>query len=225
MLTLASRSTASGRGGRGADARTPAESAATLTFTEQARRRQLVECTIDLISTQGLPATSLSAIASAAGLSKAAVLYHFSSKDNLTRAALDHVLEEFTAYVNERVAAAPGPRDAVIAYVRAMIGYQREHRRHVRVITEMLLDDHGGTRLKNPGGHDTASRWQALAGLLAEGQRAGCFRDFDVRTVSLAVGGAIDGVIGHWLAHPEFDLDVAAGEVETFTLNAIGAAR
>ncbi|MFH8793497.1 TetR/AcrR family transcriptional regulator [Streptomyces sp. NPDC017941] len=56
-----------------------------LTFTEQARRRQLVECTIDLISTHGLPATSLSAIAAAAGLSKAAFLYHFSSKDNLTR--------------------------------------------------------------------------------------------------------------------------------------------
>ncbi|MFH8793498.1 hypothetical protein [Streptomyces sp. NPDC017941] len=105
-----------------------------------------------------------------------------------------------------------------------MIGYQREHRRHVRVITEMLLDDHGGTRLKNPGGHDTANRWQALADLLAEGQRAGSFRDFDVQIVSLAVGGAIDGVIGHWLAHPDFDLDAAEAEVETFTLNALEAA-
>ncbi|MFH9069931.1 TetR/AcrR family transcriptional regulator [Streptomyces alboflavus] len=194
------------------------------TFTEQARRRQLIECTIDLISTKGYPATSLSAIAERAGLSKAAVLYHFSSKDNLTRATLDHVLEEFTAYVGERVAAEADPRAAVMAYVRAMIGYQQAHRRHVRVITEMLLDDHGGTRLKTPGGHDTAGRWQALADLLAAGQRAGAFRPFDVRTVSLAVGGAIDGVIGHWLAHPDLDLDAAADELETFTLNAIGAA-
>ena len=194
------------------------------TFTEQARRRQLIECTIDLISTKGYPATSLSAIAERAGLSKAAVLYHFSSKDNHTRATLDHVLEEFTAYVGERVAAEADPRAAVMAYVRAMIGYQQAHRRHVRVITEMLLDDHGGTRLKTPGGHDTAGRWQALADLLAAGQRAGAFRPFDVRTVSLAVGGAIDGVIGHWLAHPDLDLDAAADELETFTLNAIGAA-
>lgn len=193
------------------------------TFTEQARRRQLIECTIDLISTKGYPATSLSAIAEQAGLSKAAVLYHFSSKDNLTRATLDQVLEEFTAYVGARVAAEADPRAAVIAYVRAMIGYQQAHRRHVRVITEMLLDDHGGTRLKTPGAHDTAGRWQALADLLAAGQRAGSFRPFDVRTVSLAVGGAIDGVIGHWLAHPDLDLDAAADELETFTLNAIGA--
>lgn len=46
-----------------------------LTFTERARRQQLIDATIDLISTRGYPATSLSAIAERAGLSKAAVLY------------------------------------------------------------------------------------------------------------------------------------------------------
>ncbi|MFC9233229.1 TetR/AcrR family transcriptional regulator [Streptomyces decoyicus] len=204
-----------------------------LTFTERARRQQLIDATIDLISTRGYPATSLSAIAERAGLSKAAVLYHFSSKDNLTRAALEQVMDQFGAYVTERVAQAAGPRDAIVAYVRAMIGYQQAHRRQVRVITEMLLDDGGGTsrsseaesgggtRLKTPGSHDTRGRWQALADLLEEGRRAGALREFDTRTVALAVGGAIDGVIAHWLVHPELDLDAAAAELEEFTLNAI----
>lgn len=192
-----------------------------LTFTERGRRRQLIEATIDLISTRGYPATSLSAIAERAGLSKAAVLYHFSSKDNLTRAALEQVMEQFRGHVGERVARAAGPRDAIIAYVRAMIGYQQAHRRQVRVITEMLLDDEGGTRLKTPGSHDTHGRWQALAALLAEGQKAGVFREFDVQAIALAIGGAIDGVIAHWLVHPELDLDAAAAELEEFTLNAI----
>ncbi|MGW2022601.1 TetR/AcrR family transcriptional regulator [Streptomyces decoyicus] len=192
-----------------------------LTFTERARRQQLIDATIDLISTRGYPATSLSAIAERAGLSKAAVLYHFSSKDNLTRAALEQVMEQFGAYVTERVAQAAGPRDAIVAYVRAMIGYQQAHRRQVRVITEMLLDDEGGTRLKTPGSHDTGGRWQALADLLEKGRQAGALREFDTRTVALAIGGAIDGVIAHWLVHPELDLDVAAAELEEFTLNAI----
>ncbi|MFE0381403.1 TetR/AcrR family transcriptional regulator [Streptomyces inhibens] len=199
---------------RGADPDEP-------TFTERARRQQLIEATIDLISTRGYPATSLSAIAERAGLSKAAVLYHFSSKDNLTRAALEQVIEQFSAYVTERLAQASGPREAVVAYVRAMIGYQQANRRQVRVITEILLDDHGGTRLKTPGSHDTHGRWQALAALLTDGQQAGVFREFDVRTVALAIGGAIDGVIAHWLVHPELDLDAAAAELEEFTLNAI----
>ncbi|MFJ9854912.1 TetR/AcrR family transcriptional regulator [Streptomyces sp. NPDC101150] len=191
------------------------------TFTERARRQQLIECTIDLISTRGYPATSLSAIAERAGLSKAAVLYHFASKDNLTKAALDQVMGEFSAYVTERLARAAGPREAVIAYVRAMIGYQQANRRHVRVITEMLLDDHGGTKLKTPSSHDTNGRWQALAALLIEGQEAGVLREFNPQTLALAIGGAIDGVIAHWLVHPDLDLDAAAAELETFTLNAI----
>ncbi|MFC5721700.1 TetR/AcrR family transcriptional regulator [Streptomyces gamaensis] len=202
---------------------TPRRSGAadTPTFTERARRAQIVECTIDLISTRGYPATSLSAIAEAAGISKAAVLYHFSSKDNLARTTLEHVLEQFTAYVGEQVGRTPDPLDAVLAYVRAMISYQRANRRHVRVITEMLLDDAGGTRLKNPGSHDTSDRRQSLERLLSAGQRAGRLRDFDVTTVALAIGGAIDGVIAHWLVHPEFDLDAAADELEAFALSAI----
>ncbi|MFJ9472915.1 TetR/AcrR family transcriptional regulator [Streptomyces caniferus] len=191
------------------------------TFTERARRQQLIDATIDLISTRGHPATSLSAIAERAGVSKAAVLYHFSSKDNLTRAALEQVMEQFGAYVTERLARADGPREAIIAYVRAMIGYQQANRRQVRVITEMLLDDEGGTRLKTPGSHDTHGRWQALAELLTAGQEAGVLREFDVQTIALAIGGSIDGVIAHWLAHPELDLGAAAAELEEFTLNAI----
>ncbi|ARZ72069.1 TetR/AcrR family transcriptional regulator [Streptomyces sp. HU2014] len=191
------------------------------TFRERARRQQIIECTVDLISTRGYPATSLSAIAEEAGISKAAVLYHFSSKDNLTRAALAQVLERFTEYVTARVESEPDPLAAVVAYVRAMISYQRANRRHVRVITEMLLDDAGGTRLKTPGSHDTHDRLGRLVALLEAGQRAGRLRDFDPRTVALAVGGAIDGVISHWLAHPDLDLEAAADELETFTLHAI----
>ncbi|MEV6670255.1 TetR/AcrR family transcriptional regulator [Streptomyces sp. NPDC051162] len=191
------------------------------TFRERARRQQIVECTIDLISTRGFPATSLSAIAEEAGISKAAVLYHFSSKDNLTRAALTQVLERFTAYVAERVERETDPLATVVAYVRAMVSYQQANRRHVRVITEMLLDDEGGTRLKAPGSHETHGRRQALAALLAAGQESGQLRRFDPEAVALAIGGAIDGVISHWLAHPDFDLDAAADELETFALAAI----
>ncbi|MFE9557471.1 TetR/AcrR family transcriptional regulator [Streptomyces sp. NPDC006703] len=190
-------------------------------FTEQARRRQLIEATIDSIATRGYPATSLAAIAEQAGVSKAAVLYHYASKDKLTEATLAHVLERFMAYVSERVEREDDPRGALVAYVRAMIGYQQANRRHVRVIVEMLLDDQGGTKLKTPGSHDTGGRWQGLAALLTAGQEARAFREFDTRTVALAIGGAIDGVIAHWLVHPELDLDAASKELVAFTLLAV----
>ncbi|GAA3077045.1 hypothetical protein GCM10020000_73240 [Streptomyces olivoverticillatus] len=46
-------------------------------------------------------------------------------------------------------------------------------------------------------------------------------REFDPQTVALAIGGAIDNVIAHWLVHPELDLDAAADELVDFTLHAI----
>ncbi|WP_405780069.1 TetR family transcriptional regulator [Streptomyces sp. NBC_01378] len=86
----------------------PRRADATPTPTEQVRRGQLIEATIDLICERGCAVASLSAIAQQAGMSKAAVLYHFSSKDNLTQATLTHVLDSVTAYVTERVAHAAG---------------------------------------------------------------------------------------------------------------------
>ncbi|CAM01186.1 TetR family transcriptional regulator [Saccharopolyspora erythraea NRRL 2338] len=191
------------------------------TFTERARRRQIIDSTIELISVRGYTGTSLSAIAEAAGISKAAVLYHFSSKDNLTEATLQHVFEQYTAYVMERVERAADAREAVLAYVRAMISYSRDNRRHIRLITEVLLDDKGGTRLKAPGSHEAGGRLRGLADLLAAGQEAGLLRDFDTTTIALAIGGAIDGVVSQWLADPELDLDAATEELESFVILAI----
>ncbi|GAA2800984.1 TetR/AcrR family transcriptional regulator [Saccharopolyspora taberi] len=191
------------------------------TFTEQARRQQIMERTIELISTRGYPGTSLSAIAEAAGISKAAVLYHFGSKEKLAEATLAHVFEQFGSYLTEHVERAADPLAAVLAYVRAMVAYSGENRRHIRLITEVLLDDKGGTKLKAPGSHDAGDRWRTLAELLATGQRAGVLREFDTKTVSLAVGGAIDGVISQWLADPDLDLAAAADELEVFVLNGV----
>lgn len=54
-----------------------------------------------------------------------------------------------------------------------------------------------------------------------DSRAAGRLREFDPPTAALAVGGAIDGVVAHRLAHPELDLDAATDELETFTLHAI----
>ncbi|GAB3562128.1 TetR/AcrR family transcriptional regulator [Amycolatopsis endophytica] len=193
------------------------------TFTEQARRRQLIEATIEVISARGYGGASLAAIAEHAGVSKAAVLYHFGSKDDLAEATLGHVFEAFGAHVLDRMAAAPDTRARLSAYVRGLIDYQGGHRTHVRLITEVLLDDRGGTRFRQPGQHDRNQRWQMLAELLAAGQAEGVFRPFDAKTTALAIGGAIDNVVSQWLADPGLDLTAAADELETFVLRAVEA--
>ena len=189
------------------------------TFTEEARRRQIIDCTIELVAERGPAAASLAAIAARARISKAAVLYHFASKDAVFDATMHHVITSYAAAVGQRVDAAGGPEEMLVAYLRGTIAYMRDHPAQVRVIVEGLARD---PELA-PGSPGQASRWQAVAGILAQGQQAGVFRAFDTHTLALMINGALDGVVAEWIGSTDLDLDVAAAELETAVLLAVGA--
>jgi TetR/AcrR family transcriptional regulator len=180
---------------------------------EGARRGQIIDSAIQLIAEQGLARTSLSRIAEKAGISKAAVLYHFKNKDELLDEVLARVLGGLVTQVGARVDAAPTPRAAVFAYLRAMIGHLTANPDHVRVITEAMA-------IAELAGHNAVradpSRWKALADLLAAAQAAGQMREFDTKAIAVLIGGAVDGLVGQWIAEPDFDLTAAASELETF---------
>jgi TetR/AcrR family transcriptional regulator len=193
------------------------------TFIEAARRRQIIDCTIELVAECGPVGTSLSGIAARAGISKAAVLYHFTSKDAVLEATMAHVIDGFVAAVRARVEAADGPEGMLVAYLRGAVDYLRDHRSQVRVLTEGLIRDRDGARTYAPGSVAGASRWQGVATILELGQRAGAFRRFDTRVLALVIGGALDGVVAEWLGDPDMDLGAAADELERAVLLAVRA--
>ncbi|WP_308283250.1 TetR/AcrR family transcriptional regulator [Pseudonocardia nigra] len=196
-----------------------------LTFTEEARRRQIIDCTIELVAERGPARASLSGIAARAGISKAAVLYHFASKDAVMEATTMHVITGFAEAVGERVDAADGPEEMLVAYLRGAVGYLREHPQQVRVLVEGLVRDRDGERALAPGSAAGAGRWQGVARILELGHEAGVFRAFDIRALALVIGGALDGVVAEWLGDPAFDLSAAAAELETAVLLAVRAER
>jgi AcrR family transcriptional regulator len=172
------------------------------TFTERARRAQLVAVTIGLIAEHGRAGCSLQRIADAAGITKAAVLYHFESKNAVVRAAYDEVIASLTGRVGAEVKAAPSPAAAVDAYVRALIGHLADNPGHVRMIVEAFDGDTGVTDRPN-----SPSRWRAVAGLIDAAVEAGQYRaDVDSRVLAIVLGGAIDAVVAESLADPGFDL-------------------
>lgn len=183
------------------------------TFTEEARRRQIVDRTIELVAERGPAAASLSAIAARAGISKAAVLYHFASKDAVLDATMRHVLTSYVAAVGAQVDAADGPEGMLVAYVRGTIEYMRDHPAQVRVLVEGLVRD--------PEVAAQPGRWQSVAAILEQGQAAGAFRPFDARPLALMINGALDAVVAEWIGAPDLDLDTAAAELETAVLLAV----
>ncbi|NIK54390.1 TetR/AcrR family transcriptional regulator [Kribbella shirazensis] len=173
-----------------------------LTFTEEARRAQLIDVTIELVAERGYAAASLGRIAESAGITKAGVLYHFPSKQALVEVAYQHVLSALVEAVGAAVEAA-GPADGPAAYIRSMVGHLRERPRHVRMLIEAMTSVAPLT--------DSKARWSAVADLLAAARAARGLGDpMDLRSAALLVGGGIDSIVAESLADPEYDAAAAA---------------
>ncbi|ADB31114.1 transcriptional regulator, TetR family [Kribbella flavida DSM 17836] len=178
-----------------------------LTLTEQARRAQLIAVTVDLVAEVGYASTSLAKIAERAGVTKAAVLYYYPSKNALVETARDEVLTALVTAVGDAVDAV-GPEDWPAAYVRTMIEHLRDNPRHTRMIVEAAI--HTGAPA------DPAARWGPLADILAAARRARDLTDDpDLRSAAIVIGGAIDAIVSEHMHDPSYDTTAATDLVLT----------
>jgi AcrR family transcriptional regulator len=144
-------------------------------------------------------------------VTKAAVLYHFDSKNAVVRSAYESVIGALTAIVGERIAAAPTPAAAVDAYLTALVRYMADNPTHVRVIVEALDRDNATGIGDSP---QPTERWKGLADLIDAAVASGAYRsDVDSRVLALILNGAVDGLVAESLADPAFDLTAATGTV------------
>lgn len=178
-----------------------------LTLTEQARRAQLIGVTIDLVARHGYAGTSLARIAEAAGLSKAAVLYHFPAKDAVIRAAYQTVIDKLTAEVGAAVEGASGA-GALAAYIRALVGFLAGNPAYARMIIDAMIEDDEVTDTPN-----APSRRQSVAALV---EAAAPTRN--PQTTAVIINGAIDAIVNETLTDPTFDAARAADDLVALVL-------
>jgi AcrR family transcriptional regulator len=174
------------------------------TFTERARREQIVALTVELVAEHGYRGTSLQRIADAAEISKAAVLYHFPSKDAVIAAAYEHVIGSLVTEVGAAVDAAPDPLAAVETYVDTVLAHLAAHPRHARLVAESLPDDRGITE-DSPS---SPRRWATLTALIGDAAGQGLVRDgIDPRTTAIMLNGVVDAVVAAALEDSSIDVD------------------
>jgi AcrR family transcriptional regulator len=164
----------------------------TRTFTEQARRSQIVAAAIDVLADGGYAAASLAAIAERVGVSKGVISYYFAGKDELLREVVTSVLTDAEEYMRPQVQAAESHATALRTYVTSNLDYIDGHRREIRALTEIFNAAPPGTSHPYTAGHGNAV--QALAALLSNGQKAGEFGAFSAGHVAVALRAAIDAV-------------------------------
>jgi AcrR family transcriptional regulator len=183
------------------------------TFTENARRTQIVRAAIETIGELGYHATSFAHIAKRAGLSSTGMIsYHFRGKDDLMQAVMLAVTGAASAYMAPRVEAAAGDHRAMLhAYIESNLDFVRDHPAEVKALLALMR----ASLTVGGGGDWLGATINLIAEHFAEGQRAGIFGEFDPLAMAITLRQAIDGI--HWLlaVHPDSDIAAFARELVT----------
>jgi TetR/AcrR family transcriptional regulator, regulator of biofilm formation and stress response len=136
------------------------------------RRSVIVEATLRVVARHGADGATHRAVAEEAGVALASTTYHFESKRELVREALELAIERSVAAV-ERESAPPGPADAaeladrLVALVAALLD---DDQAPLAAQYELVLEASRSDDLR-----PLAERWEAgyLAGIEAMAARAG----------------------------------------------------
>lgn len=154
-----------------------------------ARKEQIVRAAVALLAERGYQATTLDAICQTAGLSsKRLITYHFSSKEELFAAVADQIVQDAEGAMRPALDAVTGHRELLAAVIRASVAFVAGHLQQIRALQQIILN---GGDAWHPHHAESINR---LAGLFADGQRAGAFRSGDPRLMATALRASIDSM-------------------------------
>ncbi|MFW0789559.1 TetR family transcriptional regulator [Gordonia sp. CPCC 205333] len=185
----------------------------TPTFTESARREQLVDCAIEAIAELGYVKASVRKIAERAGVAMSVVLYHFGNKDELVTAVVGECYRSLVGAMHPVVTAADSAHEQLAAHIRCHIDYIATHRDHQFALMEIANNfrTSDGRRLHEAGLRIPPELLAQLAeieldAIFANGVKSGEFRSLPTDSMALAVRSAIGGALLQSTVNPEFDI-------------------
>ncbi|QIS13190.1 TetR family transcriptional regulator [Nocardia arthritidis] len=183
------------------------------TFTEVARRSQIVDCAIETIAELGYHQASVRKIADRVGVAMSVVLYHFGNKDELVAAIVTECYRsviEIMLPVVERETTAAGK---LAAHIRAHTEYIATHRSHQIALTEIAANyrSRAGRRLHEltvdlaPDQRTDLAKLE-LEAIFERGVESNEFRSLSPVSMALAVRSAIGGALLNSTTDPDFDV-------------------
>jgi TetR/AcrR family transcriptional regulator, fatty acid metabolism regulator protein len=189
-------------------------------FIETARRKQIIECTIETLAETGYWQTSLEKIAQKAGISKGVILYYFKNKDTLILETAQYIFGldmEKTHQQMETELTAAGKLKHYIAY---NLEFMQKRPKQLKAVVEII------TNLRTAEGNLYFNARSAeptlteLEKILKLGQNTGEFRQFDTRVMAMSIRGSIDAVAARAAIEESRDIGRQAHELVEIYLRA-----
>jgi len=151
------------------------------------QRTELVRLALESFARAGYAGTSMESIAKRAGLSKASLFHHFSSKDELYEAALATIVDDLDDLVRNATWASTSYARALDRLGEMIVDYLGAHPLAAQLLTRELLD--GGSYMQGRGAHAVQAGLEATAAFLSAGMRIRAFRRQDPKQLALSIVG------------------------------------
>jgi AcrR family transcriptional regulator len=181
------------------------------TFTESARRAQIVQAAIATISDVGFRNASFAQIATRAGLSSTGLIsYHFKSRDELIKQVVDEVVTAIGSHMAQRLAGVTSAAAALRSYIEGNVEFIGAHREQMTALLEIFVN--GGFAYGPAAERAVLS---PIEKILIDGQRNGEFRAFDTSVLATLVQRAVDGLPFALAADPSLDVEQYGAETAT----------
>jgi AcrR family transcriptional regulator len=192
------------------------------TFTEAARRKQIVAAAIETIAELGYAKASFAQIARRARLSSPGLIsYHFANKDDLIGQVVAEIYATGGAVVRPHSDGATSAWQALRGYLEGSVAFYDSHRTYMGALVH-ILQGHPEALGRWVGANNVAEL-DAVEELLVRGQRAGEFREFDTRIVALIIRQMLSGALQHLLTQPDVDLTAYTHELVAMCEHALAA--
>lgn len=161
------------------------------TFTERARRVQILRAAADTVNDVGYPRASLSAIAAHAGVAKSAIGYYFASKDALLMELLEQVFGELDEWISRADDPEAPPVARLRTYAATYLGFADVHRAQLAAAIEIVVSHRtaDGVPLYLTATEEDSALLRAI---LAAGMERGEFRQMPMGTAVGLVEALLD---------------------------------
>ena len=160
----------------------------------EASVQRIIDATIELIAEEGLASVTMQRIAEHVGSSNALVVFHFRSKENLFRAVLQYLSDQYDALWLTLVRA-PGlsPVERALGAIDCGRRFAREHPNWVSVFV-VFSSDRKSMQLYNEIGLPSDLGYTAEArDLLTEIAQSGGYTGVDIHTLSESLNYLVHG--------------------------------
>jgi len=176
------------------------------------RRAELALAAVEVFAQRGFEETAMRDIAEAAGVAKGLLYRYFGSKDDLLSYITRDLVSAFDRSIREAISQAIHPEERLRLFVGEFVQFIAAFPSLLRVYTEIWMYNLKGRypEMKKLFDDALAQYRGTIAEIVADGQRAGTFRDnLNPRHTAIGMMAFLDGVGIHFL-YDESGFDVKA---------------